>query len=127
MKYYFLILGVGLIAGSLYLLIDRLSFLRRASRVTGDVSRVRRMDYAGPDDGGPSMHIEVAYLDDHGEKRTHIVDNSLLAYAYHAGEPVELAISGKKVIVNSSLNILSAPVALFIFGAVMLSLYVSAP
>ena len=123
MQYYFVILGAGLIAGALYLLLHRLSFLRTASRVTGTVSRIRRMDYQGQDDGGPSMHIEVQYVDDHGEHRTHIVDNSLLAYVYRVGQSIELALSGRKVLVNTTLNVVSAPAALFILGAATLALY----
>jgi hypothetical protein len=123
MQYYLVILGVALIAGSLYLLVDRLQFLRNATKVVGKVSRVRRMDYAVEDDGGPSMHVEVVYVDNRGDNRTHIVDNSLLTFVYRVGQPIDLAISEKKVLVNSLLNIVTAPAALFLVGAITLSLY----
>ena len=123
MAYYFLALGIALVGGSLALLGCRLRFLRRAKAVQGTVLRVRRMSYLEQDDGGPSMHLEIRYVDEQGETRTHIADNSLLAFVYRAGQPVELAISGDRVLVNSPLNIATPPLALLLLGAVSLFVY----
>ncbi|MGB5560951.1 MAG: DUF3592 domain-containing protein [Sedimenticolaceae bacterium] len=123
MAYYFLALGIALVGGSLALLWRRLRFLRRAKAVQGIVLRVRRMSYREQGDGGPSMHLEIRYVDKQGETRTHIADNSLLAFVYRAGQPVELAISGDKVLVNSALNIVTPPLALLLLGAVSLFVY----
>ena len=123
MRYYFLFLGLALIGGSVVLLWRRLSFLRWARRVQGSVARVRRMSYLEQDDGGPSAHLEIRYVDERGETRTHIADNSLLVFLYRVGQPVRLAISGDRVLVDSPLNIATAPFGLFMLGAV--SLFVS--
>lgn len=123
MRYYFLVLGIALAGGSLALFWRRLRFLRRATRVQGTVVRVRRMSYLEQDDGGPSMHLEIRYVDEHGETRTHIADNSLLAFVYRAGQPVRLAVSGDGVLVNSPLNVAAAPLGLFGLGAVSLFVY----
>ena len=123
MAFYFLALGIALVGGSLALLWRRISFLRRAKYVQGTVLRVRRMRYLEQDDGGPSMHLEIRYTDEQGETRTHIADNSLLVFLYRVGQPVRLAISGDRVLVDSPLNIATAPFGLFVPGAV--SLFVS--
>ena len=123
MRYYFLVLGLALIGGSVVLLWRRLRFLRWARRVQGSVVRVRRMSYLERDDGGPSAHLEIRYVDERGETRTHIADNSLLVFLYRVGQPVRLAISGDRVLVDSPLNIATAPFGLFVPGAV--SLFVS--
>ena len=120
MAYYFLALGIALVGGSLALLLRRLSFLRRAKQVQGTVLRVRRMSYLEQGDGGPSMHLEIRYVDEQGEDRTHIADNSLLALVFRQGQPVGLAISGDRVLVNSALNIPTPPLALLLLGAVSL-------
>lgn len=123
MAYYFLAIGIALVGGSFALLWRRLSYLRRAKQVQGTVLRVRRMSYLEQDDGGPSMHLEIRYVDEQGATRTHIADNSLLTFVYRTGQPVGLAISGGKVLVNSPLNIATPPLALLLLGAVSLFVY----
>ena len=123
MPYCFLALGIALVGGSLALLWRRVGFLRRAKEVQGTVLRVRRMNYLEQDDGGPSMHLEIRYVDEQGETRTYIADNSLLAYVYRAGQPVRLAVSGDRVTMKSMLNIATAPLALFVLGVVSLLVY----
>jgi hypothetical protein len=124
MAYYFLVLGIGLIAGSLYLLWRRWVFLRGAARVIGKVVRVRRMDFYPQEEGGPSKHIEVVFTDDEGGQRTFVADNALLAYRFRPGDPIDLAVWGERVLVNTPLNIVAAPLSLFVLGAVTASLYV---
>lgn len=99
MPYCFLALGIALVGGSLALLWRQVGFLRRAKEVAGTVLRVRRMNSLEQDDGGPAMHLEIRYVDEQGETRTHIDDNSLLAY-----------VSGDRVMMKSLLNIATCTV-----------------
>jgi hypothetical protein len=126
MKFYFLILGSALILGSLWLLVSRLILVRKAKHGIGKVERIRRMDYFPDDDGGPSKHIEVTYIDEGGNQKAFIVDNSLLAYTHRPGQSIPLAILGDKVLVNTPLNLAAAPLGLFVLGAVTAAVYVLA-
>lgn len=124
MEYYFLVAGISLIASSVYLLWYRMKFIRTAEKVSAKVARVRKMNFASSQsEEGPSKHIEVMYTDENGETQSYISDNSLLAFKYEVGDLIELAISDKKVLINTSLNIVAAPIALFILGVMTLTLY----
>lgn len=120
MQHYLLALGVVLVCGGIVLLVSRLRFVRGATIFSATVSGIRRRHYLRDDDGGPSKHIEVEYIDGRGERCRRVIDNSLLAYVYRPGQPIELAVAGDRVMVNSRLNLLTGPVSLVAIGTATL-------
>lgn len=121
MYWYFTILSCSLFLLAMVLLFYRLYLLLTGGRVSGVVTNfiTRSRSLTGT---AKSTLIEISYKNSSGVDCKFEADNGLLAYIYKIGDSVSLSERNGKVIVNSTLNILTAPIFLLAMSYVIFNL-----
>lgn len=112
MHWYFAILSYSLFALAIALLVYRLHMLFAGNRISGVVTNLttRNRTLTGT---AKSTLIEISYKNPSGVDCKFEADNGLLVYIYKVGDSVSLSERNGKIIVNSLLNIFTAPIFLF--------------
>jgi len=118
MYWYFTILSYSLSLLAITLLFYRLHILFTGNRFFGEVTNfiTRNRTLTGT---AKSTLMEISYKNPNGVDCKFEADNGLLVYIYKIGDSVSLSERNGKIIVNSLLNILTAPIFLFAMSYVI--------
>ena len=126
MELYSLIVGALLEMLAICMLASRLLFVRNAHSVLGIVTAKVLRNSAPETSTGKAKHLKIEYKNLHDEASEYICDNSLITHLYEIGEEVSLSIGKSRVLINSILYIVLAPLFMFALGMGTLSVYFQA-